>query len=70
VAFSAGGDDGRDRLNFRQRKVICDRKKIVEQLGHSCRMISNGCEEEAQLRLISKLRGLYRKAFPASCHVI
>jgi hypothetical protein len=28
------------------------------------------CEEEAQLRLISELRGLYREAFPASRHVM
>jgi hypothetical protein len=30
----------------------------------------DSCEEEAQLRLIGKLRGLYREAFPALCHVI
>jgi|GraSoiStandDraft_4_1057263.scaffolds.fasta_scaffold1856510_1 hypothetical protein len=33
-------------------------------------LMGDSCEEEAQLRLISRLRGLYRKAFPASCHVI
>jgi hypothetical protein len=32
--------------------------------------MGNSREEEAQLRLISKLRGLYRKAFPGSRHVI
>jgi hypothetical protein len=28
LAFSAGGDGGRNRLNFRQRKVICGRKRL------------------------------------------
>jgi hypothetical protein len=32
--------------------------------------MGDSCEKEAQLRLISELRGLYREAFPASRHVI
>jgi hypothetical protein len=31
--------------------------------------LAHGEIEEAQLRLISKLRGLYREAIPASCHI-
>jgi hypothetical protein len=66
----------------RQRLALsCPATKIattprLEKKGTSSRIIRPECFlahweiEEAQLRLISQLRGLYRKAFPASCHFI
>jgi hypothetical protein len=61
---------------LRRGRRLSQGERSTSSKDHSCQVHSNLCgrvaKEETRLRLISKLRGLYRKGVPsfAPCHLV